>query len=400
MLGGGFHLFGPGLEATTLTAHGPEGRRGIMKRLVVCCDGTWQRLDQDRPTNVALAARAVAARDADGAAQIVHYSAGVGCNLDQLNLFQGAFGLGLDQNLLEAYLFLTLNYEPGDQIYLFGFSRGAYTVRSLAGLVRKCGILRRAHADKTRRALDLYRQRDVSVDSAEAVEFRNAFAIAWPKLDAKGVQSLMGGPVYDLRFNYIGVWDTVGALGVPRTLPFARGFNKKFEFHDLGLSRAALAARHAVAIDESRNAFKPTLWSNLEELNAAMGEERFQQVWFPGDHGAVGGGTLASHLSNGALLWVIEGAERMGLAFDRAPAAVLSQAMAHLNPADDPLKDKFKLFSAMALVGWSARKGVERFGDVHENARLRWARARKYRPGPLKRFRKEFNDWAKTLDKP
>lgn len=370
-----------------------------MKRLVVCCDGTWQNLNQDRPTNVALAARAVAQRDADGAPQVVHYSAGVGCNLDNLNLFQGAFGLGLDQNLLEAYLFLTLNYEPGDQIYLLGFSRGAYTVRSLAGLVRKCGILHRAHSDKSRRALELYRKRDLSADSAEAVQFRNSFAIAWPKLDSTGLKQVMGGAVYDLRFNYIGVWDTVGALGVPRLLPFARGFNKKFEFHDLGLSRAALSARHAVAIDESRNAFKPTLWSNLDELNAAMGEERFQQVWFPGDHGAVGGGTQASHLSNGALLWIIEGAERMGLVFDRTPAAVLSQALADLDPASDPLRDKFKLFSAMALMGWSARKGIDAFADVHESARLRWARARRYRPGPLKRFRKEFNDWVKKLEK-
>ena len=370
-----------------------------MKRLVVCCDGTWQKLDQDKPTNVALTARAVAPRDADGNAQIVHYSAGVGCNLDNISLVRGAFGVGLDQNLLEAYLFLTLNYEPGDQVYLFGFSRGAYTVRSLAGMVRKCGILHRAHSDKSRRALNLYRKRDVSADSAEATEFRNSFATAWPKLDPTGMQRVIGGSGYDLRFNYIGVWDTVGSLGVPRTLPFARGFNKKFEFHDLELSRAALSARHAVAIDESRNAFQPTLWTNLDTLNKAKGESRFQQVWFPGDHGAVGGGTKSRPLSNGALLWVIEGAEQMGLAFDRLPAAVLSQSMAELDPIADPLKDKFKLFSAMALVGWSARKGLDSFACVHENARLRWARARKYRPAPLKRFRKEFSEWVKTVDK-
>ncbi|MGE0830467.1 MAG: DUF2235 domain-containing protein, partial [Hyphomonadaceae bacterium] len=145
-----------------------------MKRLVVCCDGTWQRLWGDRLTNVALTARSVASRDADGNVQIVYYSVGVGAYLDKLSLYQGAIGAGLDEHLLEAYQFLTLNYEPGDQIYLFGFSRGAYTVRSLCGLLRKCGVLRRAHADRAGAALKLYRQRDSTVDGPDATEFRNA----------------------------------------------------------------------------------------------------------------------------------------------------------------------------------------------------------------------------------
>jgi hypothetical protein len=124
-----------------------------MKRLVICCDGTWQRLYGDALTNVALTARSVASRDAQGHPQIVFYSAGVGASVDGLSLWQGMTGDDLDDNLLEAWTFLNLNYEPGDQLYLFGFSRGAYTVRSLAGLLRKIGILRRAHVDTARESL-------------------------------------------------------------------------------------------------------------------------------------------------------------------------------------------------------------------------------------------------------
>src|SRR5690554_4868979 len=107
-----------------------------MKRLIICCDGTWQRIYAGNLTNVALTARAVAPRDALGRAQIVYYSAGVGASLSGLSLWQGMTGADLDDNLLDAWLFINLNYEPGDELYLFGFSRGAYTVRSLAGLLR------------------------------------------------------------------------------------------------------------------------------------------------------------------------------------------------------------------------------------------------------------------------
>jgi uncharacterized protein (DUF2235 family) len=128
-----------------------------MKRLIICCDGTWQRLYGDSLTNVALTARAVSSRDGQGRPQIVYYSAGAGASLSGLNLWNGMTGDDLDDHLLDAWLFINLNYEPGDQLYLFGFSRGAYTVRSLAGLLRKVGVLRRESVDKARAGLDLYR---------------------------------------------------------------------------------------------------------------------------------------------------------------------------------------------------------------------------------------------------
>jgi uncharacterized protein (DUF2235 family) len=349
-----------------------------MKRLVICCDGTWQRLYGDSLTNVALTARAVASRDGTGNPQIVYYSEGVGASLDRLSLWQGMTGADLDDNLLDAWLFLNLNYEPGDQIYLFGFSRGAYTVRSLAGLLRKVGVLRRPHVDKAREALELYRHRDIGADSPEAERFRMAHAIAWPRL-ARAFTT----PPVDLRIRYLGVWDTVGQLGVPRVLPISIGLNRQYQFHDTALSRSVEHARHAVAIDERRAAFAPTLWSNVDAFNAPGTPPRVAQAWFPGDHGGVGGG-MRRGLSNCALIWVLEGAEQAGLKLAREPGSVLSAALAEIDPIEAPLGDK--TFSVLSALGSRWRRGPERLDDIHEAARLRWVANPGYRPRPLAPF--------------
>lgn len=351
-----------------------------MKRLVICCDGTWQRLYGGALTNVALTARAVAPRDGKGNAQIVYYSEGVGASLSGLSLWQGMTGADLDDNLLEAWLFLNLNYEPGDHIYLFGFSRGAYTVRSLAGLLRKIGVLRRAHVDKARDALDLYRARHIAADSTETERFRTAHAIAWPRLAAP-----FTAPPFDLRIRYLGLWDTVGALGIPRLLPIQIGLNRSYEFHDTALSRSVELARHAVAIDERRAAFAPTLWSNVDAFNPAGAPRRVEQMWFPGDHGGVGGGE-ARGLSNCALMWVLEGAERAGLAIERAPGSVISGCLAEIDPIGAPIGG----VSRLGPIATRWRKGPAKFEDVHEAARLRWMANSHYRPAPLRSFADEL----------
>ncbi|MBX3511742.1 MAG: DUF2235 domain-containing protein [Hyphomonadaceae bacterium] len=350
-----------------------------MKRLVICCDGTWQRLYADNLTNVALTARAVAPRDGQGRPQIVYYSPGVGAALTGLSIWQGMTGADLDDHLLGAYLFIAFNYEPGDQLYLFGFSRGAYTVRSLAGILRKCGVLRRAHVDKGRAALELYRNRDLTADSAEAERFRIAHAAAWPK----SARAFTDPPV-DLRIRYLGVWDTVGMLGIPRVLPISLGLNHRYQFHDTALSRAVDSARHAVAIDERRAAFAPTLWSNVDEFNTPGAPARVQQAWFPGDHGGVGGGDFSRGLSNCALLWVLEGAERAGLTLAREPGSVLSHCMAEIDPIGAPLGKAGP--SLLGLLGRRWRTGISRIEDLHEATLLRWAGNQSYRPRPLRRF--------------
>ncbi|MGE0595055.1 MAG: DUF2235 domain-containing protein [Hyphomonadaceae bacterium] len=349
-----------------------------MKRLVICCDGTWQRLYGGALTNVALTARAITSRDNQGNAQIVFYSAGVGASVDGLSLWQGMTGADLDDHLLEAWTFLNLNYEPGDQLYLFGFSRGAYTVRSLAGLLRKVGVLRRAHIDKAGEALALYRARELGADSAEADRFRRAHAIAWPRLAMP-----FTAPPFDLRVRYLGVWDTVGSLGIPRVLPISLGLNRRYQFHDTALSRSVEFARHAVAIDERRAAFAPTLWSNVDAFNAPGGPARVHQAWFPGDHGGVGGGRLRG-LSNCALLWVLEGAEQAGLALAREPGSVISSALADIDPIACAVTAD-KGVSLLGMMGRRWRKGL-RFTDLHETALIRFAANKRYRPAPLAPF--------------
>jgi len=253
--------------------------------------------------------------------------------------------------------------------------------------VRRCGVLRRAHVDKARDALDLYRHRELPPDCLTMARFRAAHAIAWPRLGPGGAE--IEPPAADLRVRYLGVWDTVGALGVPRVLPISIGLNDCYRFHDTTLSRIAAAARHAVAIDEKRAAFAPTLWTNIDAFNPPGAPPRVAQAWFPGDHGGVGGGDHVRGLSNCALLWVLEGAEQMGLALDREPGSVLSAAMADIDPIGGALAGKAG-GSLLDLMGARWRGGLARFEDLHETARLRWLGNRFYRPAPLAPFARDI----------
>ncbi len=254
--------------------------------------------------------------------------------------------------------------------------------------MRKCGILRRESSDKARAALELYRHRKIDAESIDAKRFRACYAIAWPRLEDDGETPEpleLGEPPIDLRIRYLGVWDTVGALGIPRVLPFSFGDKGRYEFHDTSLSRAVEFARHAVAIDEKRAAFAPTLWDNADELNRGSREPRIAQAWFPGDHGGVGGGETARGLSNCSLLWMIEGAESAGLGFARQPGSVLSGALAEIDPIGAPIGDSGGL-PLLDLLGLRWRAGPDDFADLHETARLRWAANPSYRPRPLEAY--------------
>ena len=270
-----------------------------MKRLIICADGTWNTPDRmdngvPAPSNVVKLARAIAPIAPDGIQQVVFYDQGIGTDdlLDRIT--GGAFGVGLGRNVRRAYLFLVHNYQPGDEIYLFGFSRGAFTVRSTSGLIRKAGILHKLYAHRDLDAWNLYRKRDDSPDTDEAKAFR-------------ATNSHPAG-----RIRFIGVWDTVGALGIPGLLNFIG--RRRFQFHDVALSRQVDFAFQALAIDEKRKFFAPALW---EQHPAAAGQGQvLEQVWFPGVHMDVGGGYSDSSLANGALSWLAEKARTAGLAFD------------------------------------------------------------------------------------
>jgi uncharacterized protein (DUF2235 family) len=271
------------------------------KRLVVCCDGTWNRPDQlddgvAAPTNVSKLALAVAREDENGTAQLLHYQPGVGTRRFE-RLRGGAFGLGLSRNVRDCYRFLVETYEPGDELYFFGFSRGAYTARSTVGLVRNCGILRAEHASRIKHAYRLYRNRAdrTKPNGLEAQAFRRMYAHP------------------DTEIRFVGVWDTVGSLGIPVDgIRVPMIVTRLWGFHDTDLSSRVRFAYHALAIDEERGPFRPTLWNQQEHASG----QTLEQVWFAGVHCDVGGGYADPALAEIPLLWMAEKARAAGLAFE------------------------------------------------------------------------------------
>jgi len=265
-----------------------------MKRLVLCCDGTWNSADQERngvpaPTNVVKLAYRVAKRDG-ATLQVIYYDQGVGTGNFFDRLTGGAFGDGVEANICDAYRFLIGNYDPGDEIYLFGFSRGAYTVRSIGGMIRKCGILARPCVKHYHAAIELYRD-GRHPDQPGPAKFRRDYSIS-------GAEPI---PV-----RMIGAWDTVGALGIP-----LRGFrgltHARYQFHDTELSDIVQYACHALAIDEHRAPFAPTLWTHQAKTG-----QQVEQVWFCGAHGDIGGGHAESGLSDITLDWMLGKAAQRG----------------------------------------------------------------------------------------
>lgn len=237
-----------------------------MKRLVFCFDGSWNRLSAPNPTNVVITAQSVSPLAKDGTRQIVHYDPGVGTGVAD-KWKGGLFGEGLIDKIIDGYTFLVFNYEPGDEIFVFGFSRGAFTARAFVGLVRQVGILQRKHATRIGDAVELYKQHKPGNghDLDPLLRFRAELS---PQLcideeeDAWRVKNVSGyrtGAAAVLRIKYLGVWDTVAEIGVPNDIFFAKHANKNEQYFDSDLSPLVVSARHAVAIDEDRTTFAPTL---------------------------------------------------------------------------------------------------------------------------------------------
>lgn len=275
-----------------------------MKRIITCSDGTWNSpygIFNGKPirTNVQKIFEAICNRDDNGnIAQIKYYDTGVGTSGNRLErIYAGTVGYGLDENILDAYKFIIWNYEQEDQLFLFGFSRGAYTARSLCGMIFKCGILKNNNLNLIKQAYELYRDDKLKADSPEAVEFR-----------AKNSH-----PKKNIHF--IGVWDTVGSLGIPAKL-FDLYNKKRYEFHDTKLNREVAYAYHALAVDEKRKNFEPALWQQSQTVLDGNKTQVMEQVWFPGVHSNIGGGYESENLSDIALYWMVEKARGAGLAFE------------------------------------------------------------------------------------
>lgn len=274
-----------------------------MKRIITCSDGTWNKPNttthgRSVRTNVQKIFDFIRKRDDHGTVQIKYYDEGVGAQGNWFTrMVDGAIGKGIDQNIMDAYKFIAWNFEPGDEIFLFGFSRGAYTSRSLAGLIRKCGIIKRSDLNLLADAYDLYRNRKAGPELEITKNFRkvNSYEIA--------------------HIKFIGVWDTVGALGIPlRTFQWIN--RRKYSFYDTTLSSIIEHAYHAVSVDEKRSNFKPTLWERSPNKAVRSFQQTLEQRWFAGVHSNVGGGYPDEGLADIALKWMIEKAETTGLAFD------------------------------------------------------------------------------------
>ncbi|KAF3927817.1 hypothetical protein ABW20_dc0102022 [Dactylellina cionopaga] len=277
------------------------------KRIIVCCDGTWQGSDKGVatiPSNVARLVKAIAPkrRDKNGqeTQQVVYYQSGIGSTSWGTlgNMAAGATGAGLDDNVLEAYYFLCNNVEPDDEIFLFGFSRGAYTVRTLCGMLDEFDIIDRYSLHQFPDIYAAYKDRN----EKNFEEFKKMYDNLSTVLSDNDVETLskvlQTGKIvrYPAKVKVIGCFDTVGSMGIPEgRMVRALNMNQSQKFRDPRLSTKVENAFHALALDDHRIAFTPTMWHqpfegrDVEDPLAYRGPNLIQ-VWFPGVHINVGGG--------------------------------------------------------------------------------------------------------------
>lgn len=275
-----------------------------MKRLIVCCDGTWNNPEQEEngipsPTNVFKIHNAIAAKDGD-TQQLSYYHPGVGGEQIGLadEILGGLLGSGMNRHICSAYQWLASEYAPGDQIFLYGFSRGAFTVRSLCaflghGLLDLRGLSTAEGWNRVHTAYEKgYRVKDSK---------KSDWAGDW-KFHHEGEA---------VPVHFLGVWDTVGALGVPDDFEVLNLLDRpsRWRFHDMELGAHVVTGRHAMAMDDLRSSFTVARWSNRHEHPGA------KELWFPGSHSDVGGGYSECSLSNSALRWMIEESKASGLVF-------------------------------------------------------------------------------------
>ena len=363
-----------------------------MKRLVFCFDGTTNELGAENPTNVVRVAQSITPITNDSVIQIIHYDEGVG-TVSGEKFLGGTAGKGLYYNVVEAYKFLIFNYSVHDEIYIFGFSRGAFTARVFAGLIQNCGILPRSNADKIKEVEATYKARSKSSHFAsdEFREFRAEYCQDMCFDDGEdewrvtNIANYVAGSAERIRITYLGVWDTVRSIGFFDNTFFNKTFglgDERYEFYDASLSDTVIAARHAMAIDERRKKFNVLQWDNVDELNRAKNFEvndpsrPYQQVWFPGTHGGVGGGGDHKGLSDGALEWILDGARNLGLQIDTDENSPLFDLQP--NPFDfldniDKTKDRSFSSKLMDRLPKKTREPWPKaLHEVSDSAVLRW----------------------------
>lgn len=322
----------PPLSATNGPMPGTAARpiQGPKKRLIITCDGTW--LDADSgvmdgkvapPSNVSRMGWAIKETSRDGIPQVVNYQAGVGTVGGRLSkIAGGATGIGVKENIREAYTYIAANWSPGDEIFLMGFSRGAFTARSVGGLIGQLGLL-------TRKGLPHFGE--IFEDFEHRSDERYTPALADVPINNKGpfndryVHELerLGMTRRGVPIKAICVWDTVGSLGIPR-IPVLETFQnrskklKEYQFDDTRIHPCVENAFQALGLDEHRAPFSPAVW----EKQADNTVTNLKQVWFPGVHSNVGGGYDDQEIANITLSWMMS---RLEPFLDFRPDFLISQ---------------------------------------------------------------------------
>ena len=330
-----------------------------MKSIVLCADGTW-----NTPHGVGAAINDTNVRKmycalANSPSQLKYYDSGVGTDGTPIDhLTGGMMGEGLFQKIQDCYEFLSYVYDPTDQVYLVGFSRGAYTARCVAGMIARFGVPTINLDNMTvREIFSAYRETEETKQSSL-------------KSDLKAKYGLL-----DAAIRMVGVWDTVGSLGIPGLL-FSPFDQKKYGFLDTSLHPSVKNAFHAVSIDERRAQFQPTLWTNPDGTTRSN-DAQLEQVWFSGVHSDVGGSYSESQLSSIALSWMMHKAKECGLIF--TPEAETKYLSPDPKDATGPGHDEWK------IIPWGIpqHRTVPATATISNSVQLRLSGLPDYRPENL-----------------
>ena len=333
-------------------AHGLTGAGGARRpnqTIVLLADGTGNSSGALCKTNVWRLYQALdlGPPPASGQGQIVYYHDGVGTSsFKPLAVLGGAFGWGLKRNILDLYTFLCRNYAPGDRIYAFGFSRGAFTIRLLIGLVVSQGILDCSEEQLAYATRDAYRKYRHSFNQTGGLVgplrwLRDHVIHAWRRLKKQTPYAAIRAHHPKEGIDFVGVWDTVSAYGMP-VAEMTRGIDHwvwPLSMPNYGLSAKVKRARHALALDDERDTFHPLLWDEQHEYRliqeGTVPPDRLQQVWFAGMHSDVGGGYPDDALAHVPLNWMIAEAKATGLRFNDDAMAIIERTMNESGPIHD-----------------------------------------------------------------
>jgi uncharacterized protein (DUF2235 family) len=371
------------------------------KTLMVFMDGTWQTSDQEVPTNIEKLHKQIKRKHL-GRNQLTKHIDGVGSGGWADKIFGGAFGSGLTERIVSAYIFLADNYSPGDRIVLCGYSRGSFSARSLAGMINKVGlvswkkcaarsgqdedVLRRSKKGRkkiARRAFLLYKDdketsevlRDRGVDVPDSFSPSHPYARALRKeysfTDSEGNVSS--------QIDMLCCFETVGMLGIPE---FALGklasrHNEKYDFHDTELGKIIGNAYHAVAIDERRASFPLTPMVASTDHNTT----NLQQWWFTGAHGIGGGANtdkdgndLRTGLADIAGHWMAERLLAGGVGLKEGWAKTFDR---------DPLAQPNNVFFHNLKMGPDTPRKINKTARVHQSVFVRQSEVKSYKPTNL-----------------